>query len=96
VQFLASGGLFFGSIAFFILFIGLPYDLFMSTKHDKGGLVFVAGYTCIFIQSMVESVLHKEHFFVFISLWAFYASFRNKNQLERSKENKIMRVNKAA
>ena len=78
LQFMASGGLFFGLMGYFFLFIRLPYDLFLSTKNDKGGLVFVVGYTCIFIQSMFESVLHKEHFFVYLSLWALYAAMNNK------------------
>lgn len=77
IQLLASGGLFAGLLWYILLFLKIPLCLYRSKNKENSGLVFLTGYACIFIQTIYESVLHKEHFFLYISLWALYTAMMN-------------------
>jgi hypothetical protein len=77
---MASGGIFFGFSLYFILFFRLPFVLFSKFKKNYGNGIFLIGFICIFIQSLFESLMHKEHFFLYFGLWAFYVFVINGKQ----------------
>ncbi len=78
IHLMATSGIFLGLFGYFIIFIYFPFKMFFSSIQDRGGLIFIIGYICFFIQSLFESVIHKEHFYVYLSMWILYIMYINK------------------